>query len=48
MNMQVVILTASSGGGHNAAACALQSMIEQRLGAGCNFTLIDAYRKNVF
>lgn len=48
MSARVVILTASSGGGHNAAANALKTLIEHRLGEACEFSVIDVYKKNLF
>ncbi|MFK7861537.1 MAG: hypothetical protein AB8B64_22155 [Granulosicoccus sp.] len=48
MSMRVVILTASSSGGHSAAANALKTLIEKRVGKACEFTLIDVYRKSLF
>lgn len=48
MSTRIVILTASSGGGHNAAACALQTLIKDRLRGDCEFSVIDVYQKNLF
>lgn len=48
MKTRIVFLTASSGGGHDAAANALKVLITERLGNDCECILIDVYKKSLF
>lgn len=45
---RITILTASSGGGHNAAASALQELISKHFNEDCHFDIIDIYQNSFF
>jgi len=45
---RITILTASSGGGHNAAANALKEQISNHLQEECTFDVIDIYKDSFF